>query len=223
MDELIPILSIETSGLLCSASLFYSDDKYFSANVMLKHSHSEKLFEIIESLFKLSGSDKTQIGSIAVSGGPGSFTGLRIGLAAAKGIATGSGISILMVPTFEAMAYKISRSFAENSEFIIANKVNKEEVYYAKFKIKANSYIFTDKLTILTNEDFLKNVSGMKIFGDACYLIEGEKFDHGMSLISALDITHWALEFGLEGFNYDFDYLEPYYLKNFIVKERLKK
>ena len=85
-----PILSIETSGSLCSSSLFFSDEKYFLSSTNLKNSHSENLFNQIEFLFDQAEISRDNIGSIAVSGGPGSFTGLRIGMAAAKGIASGA-------------------------------------------------------------------------------------------------------------------------------------
>ena len=85
---------------------------------------------------------------IAVSDGPGSFTGLRIGMSAAKGMADALSIPIIPVPTFEALALQIS-SFLDENEIVIANKINRDEVYFAKFQIKMNSFIFTEELKIL--------------------------------------------------------------------------
>jgi len=48
MDKVKPILAIETSETICSAALYYSTEKYFVSEINLKHSHSEKLFEIID-------------------------------------------------------------------------------------------------------------------------------------------------------------------------------
>jgi tRNA threonylcarbamoyladenosine biosynthesis protein TsaB len=175
MNKVKPILAIETSEAICGAALYYSTEKYFVSAIKLKHSHSEKLFEIIEFLFKQAEIKRDEISSIAVSGGPGSFTGLRIGMAAAKGIASGTGVPLIVVPTFEAMAYQLSSCISDNTEFIIANKVNKDEVYYSKFKIKSNSYIFADELTILTNEEFVNKSIGNKVFGSASYLVEEDK------------------------------------------------
>jgi len=223
MNKVKPILAIETSETICSAALYYSSEKYFTSAIKLKHSHSEKLFEIIEFLFQQAEINRDEIRSVAVSGGPGSFTGLRIGMAAAKGIASGTGISLIIVPTFEALAYQISSCIADNTEFIIANKVNKDEVYYSKFKIKSNSYIFVDDLTILTNEEFVNRSIGNKVFGSASYLLEENKNHNIISSPSAEYVAEWALKLGEKNSTFDYDYLEPNYLKNFIVKMKNKK
>jgi len=211
-----PILAIETSGTLCGASLYFSEEKYFSSTVNLKHSHSEKLFEIIQYLFSTADLNSSDINSIAVSGGPGSFTGLRIGMAAAKGIATGAGIPILVVPTFEALAYQLSFTLEEDYSFIIANKVNRDEVYYAKFQINSNNPIFVEELTILTNDEFLEKAKGSKVFGNAVDSDTGNL----ISSPSAEFIAKWAVKFGKEKMVLDFDYVEPLYIKNFNVKKR---
>lgn len=223
MDKVKPILAIETSETICSAALYYSTKKYFASAINLKHSHSEKLFEIIEFLFQQAGINRDEISSVAVSGGPGSFTGLRIGMAAAKGIASGTGVPLIVVPTFEALAYQLSSCISDNTEFIIANKVNKDEIYYSKFKIKSNSYIFVNELTILANEEFVNKSIGIKVFGSASYLLEENKNDSLISSPSAEYVAEWALKFGEKNSTFDYDYIEPLYLKNFIVKMRYKK
>ena len=223
MDKVKPILAIETSETLCGAALYYSTEKYFASSIKLKHSHSEKLFEIIEFLFKQGGIKRDEISSVAVSGGPGSFTGLRIGMAAAKGVASGTGVPLIVVPTFEALGYQLSTCISDNTEFIIANKVNKEEIYYCKFKIKSNNYIFVDELTILANEEFVNKSIGIKVFGNASYLLEENKNNSSISSPSAEHIAEWALKFGEKNSTFDYDYIEPFYLKNFIVKMRHKK
>ena len=222
MNEHKPVLAIETSGASCGVSLYFSDEKYFSSTINLKHSHSEKLFEIIQFLFRTANLDTNEIASIAVSAGPGSFTGLRIGMSAAKGIATGASVPIIIVPTFEALAYQLSFELEEGFYFIIANKVNKDEVYYAKFQIKFNSYIFVEELTILTNIEFSKKAEGIRVFGNA--LESGtDKFSNCLYSPSPEFIAKWALKFGKDKMIYDYDYLEPLYIKTFIVKKRQKK
>jgi len=223
MDKIKPILAIETSETICSAALYYSTEEYFASSIKLKHSHSEKLFEIIEFLFKQAGINRDDISSVAVSGGPGSFTGLRIGMAAAKGIASGAGVPLIIVPTFEALAYQLSYCISENTEFIIANKVNKDEIYYSKFKIKSNSYILVDELTILANEEFVNKSIGINVFGSASYLLEEDKNNNLISSPSAEHIAEWAWKFGEKNSTFDYDYIEPSYLKDFIVKMRHTK
>jgi tRNA threonylcarbamoyladenosine biosynthesis protein TsaB len=217
-----PILAIETSETQCGVAIYFSDEKYFSSAIYLKRSHSEKLFESLEYLFNTSKIEATDLDSIAISEGPGSFTGLRIGMAAAKGIAYGAAIPIIPVPTFEALAYQLSQILPKGAQFAIANKVNKDEVYFAKFTITADSYIFADKLNILKLVDLKKSIKGIKVFGNALKMVnpETETGNHSPFSPDPLYIAKWAEKFGQERKSSVYDYLEPNYLKNFIVKKR---
>ncbi len=213
-----PVLAIETSGDLCGVCIYFSEKKYFSSAINFKHSHSEKIFELCEWLFKMADIKTTDLDSIAISEGPGSFTGLRIGFSAAKGIAYGTNIPITTVPTYEAFAYQLSSIKNDGEQFIISNKVNKEEVYFAKFQVRGFKYIFVEGLTILTNDIFIKKAQDFQIFGNSAVLMNKEMLNP--SSPDALFIARWALEFGNNKKTFNYDFLEPNYLKNFIVKEK---
>ena len=217
MNEDKPILSIETSGHLCGACVYLSDEKYFEANINLKNSHSEKLFEEIDFVVKSSGIKLNDFKCVAVSAGPGSFTGLRIGMSAVKGLAFGSGLPIVSVPTFEALAFQISNYLPEDTIFTIANNVNVEELYFAKFKIKNNSYIFVEKLQIIKKKDFKLNSQNTITFGNS--LLNSQSNFHGyLSSPTPLYVAKWCKQFGDSLLTFDYDFLEPNYFKNFIVK-----
>lgn len=214
------MLAIETSGSVCGVCLFYSDEKYFSSSINLKHSHSEKIFEITKNLFRIAGIQSRDLDSIAVSEGPGSFTGLRIGFSAAKGIAHGANLSIISVPTFEAFAYQLSFILENNVDFIISSKVNNDEVFFTRFQINDNNYIFGQALTILTNELFIEKAEGHRVFGNSGHLVnQSNKFP---LVPDPLFIAKWAVEFGQDKRTFDYDFLEPNYLKDFIIKEKSK-
>ncbi len=223
MNNNYPILAIETSGLACGVSLYFSDEKFFASTINLKHSHSEKLFEIIEFLFEQAENERDKIRFVAVSVGPGSFTGLRVGLAAAKGIARASGCPIIGVPTFEALAYELSFYSNDESEIVISNKLNNEEVYYAKFKISPNNYIFTDALTILPIDKLKDIVGGLKLYGNSMEKINGTINSSLICSPSPQYVAKWALIFGKDKLIFDYDYYEPIYIKNFIVKDKHSK
>lgn len=213
-----PILAFETSENICGVCIYFSEDKYFSSSVNLKHSHSELIFEITEGLFNLSGIKPTDLDSIAVSEGPGSFTGLRIGFSAAKGIAYGANLPIIPIPTYEALAFQLSFILNENDEFIISNKVNKDEFYFSKFQIKGNNYIFVEDLTILGKELFIQKSDDCRVFGNSAVLIGGKILFP--SIPDPMFVAKWAKEFGMNKKTFNYDFLEPNYLKNFIVKEK---
>ncbi|MBT8382634.1 MAG: tRNA (adenosine(37)-N6)-threonylcarbamoyltransferase complex dimerization subunit type 1 TsaB [Ignavibacteriaceae bacterium] len=220
MNNKKSVLAIETSEITCGVCIYFSDDKFFSSSINLKHSHSEKIFEIIDWLFQVSKIKPEDLDSIAISAGPGSFTGLRIGMAAAKGIAYGSGLPLVPVPTYEAFAFQLTQVLTDNSQFVIANKVNKDEVYFAKFQIKGNSYIFVDDLAVRKNESFIDVVGRLPVFGNAAVLLsENLKFPVSPD---PRFIAKWAIEYGENSKTFDYDFLEPNYLKNFLIKENSK-
>lgn len=218
MTENKPILAIETSESLCSTAVYFSDERYFQTALRNKLSHAEKLMDSIVFSLKISGIGISDVSSIAVSAGPGSFTGLRIGMSAAKGLALGAGLSIIAVPTFEAMALKISESLEEGSDFIIANKVNSEEVYYASFKFNANKAIFVDELKVIKKSDF-QTKTGILVFGNVFWENNiGKKINWNVTAPDAVHVAKWAKTFGQNLATRDFDYLEPKYHKNFVIK-----
>jgi len=215
-----PILAFETSENICGVCIYFSDEKYFSTQINLKHSHSELIFEIAENLFKLADIKTEDLDSIAISEGPGSFTGLRIGFSAAKGIAYGANLPLIKVPTYEALAFQLVPLMGENDEFIVSNKVNKDEVYFSKFQIRGNNYIFAEDLTILQNELFIKKSEGFKVFGNSAVLLKTDLLIP--SVPDPLFIAKWAVRFGTNKKIFNYDFIEPNYLKEFIVKEKSK-
>jgi tRNA threonylcarbamoyladenosine biosynthesis protein TsaB len=103
------ILSIETSGTTASVALTSPEKIIAEFTINNSLTHSQTLMPMVEQLLKISQTDKTQINLLACSSGPGSFTGLRIGAAAAKGLAFGLNLKIVPVSTLHALAYNISQ------------------------------------------------------------------------------------------------------------------
>ncbi len=219
MNNASPILAVETSSRLCGACLYFSDDKFFQSIVNYKNIHAEKLLEIIDSVMQTGGIKTSSLAAVAVSNGPGSFTGLRIGMSAAKGIAFGSSLPLVQVPTFDALAMQISRFLPEKTVFIIANKVNTDEVYFAKFQIKANNYIFVENLDIIDYGEFLSNSRETITFGNAVKKNDNQaNYRNDIFAPHPLYVAQWALKHGEIKTDKEIDYIEPYYLKNFTIK-----
>lgn len=218
MNNERPILAIESSESFCGVGVYFSDDKYFHTVLKDKHSHSELIMDSVDYVLRSSGVQLNDLSAIAVSSGPGSFTGLRIGMSAAKGLAFGSGLSIIPVPTFEAMAMQISEFLNEGDKFIIANRVNSDEMYYAKFQVNLNKAIFVENLKILKSK-YLEMNDFEPIFGNVIsnYDYEKRKF-RNVTAPDSVYIAKWAKQYGEKLKTKNFDYLEPNYLKNFIVK-----
>jgi len=215
MIEEKPILAIETSGEQCSVCVFWNNEKYVETTSRIKFSHSKMIFSIVENTLSTAEIALTDLKSIAVSIGPGSFTGLRIGLAAAKGMALGASLSIIPVPTFEAIAQEALNRTKNGEKFFIANKVNKEEIYLAGFINMGNIYKFTDELGIVSRIELGQNFHGKTIFGNAG--------NSQLNFPSARSIAYWSSMYGEKHELTNYDLLEPLYVKDFLVKGLIVK
>ena len=98
------ILAIEASGLAASAAILEDYDMTAEYTVCYKKTHSQTLMPMISEIVRMTETDMKTIDAIAGSGGPGSFTGLRIGSATAKGLAEALGKPVVSVPTVDAIA-----------------------------------------------------------------------------------------------------------------------
>lgn len=101
------ILAIDSSGQVAGSALL--NDKKVIASITLddKMTHSQTLMPLIDKLYKMTDINIKDTDFIAVSAGPGSFTGLRIGVATAIGLARGSGAKCVGVSTLKALAYNV--------------------------------------------------------------------------------------------------------------------
>lgn len=210
LQDKFPILSIETSSKLCSAALILSPDDYFEITISQKHVHSKKLLSIIDNLLKQNDIKITDVKMIAVSIGPGSFTGLRIGLSSAKGLAYGTQLPIVPVPTFDAMAFQIN-SICKKNKFAIANKVNTDELYFAKYNFDENfNPVKTENLKIIYKNQLDELTNDFIVYGDAV--------SNQFSSPNAWAVGKYAYLFGKDLLTSDYDLLEPMYLKEFKIK-----
>ncbi len=99
------ILAIESSGTVASVALLEDDRLVAEMTVNDKMTHSQTLLPMLEDMCRRIDLDKSAVDAVAVCAGPGSFTGLRIGAATAKGLAMAWNKPIIPVPTLEALAY----------------------------------------------------------------------------------------------------------------------
>lgn len=101
------ILGIESSSLVASVAVVTDDILTAEYTVNFKKTHSQTLLPMLDEIGKMLELDLETVDAIAVSGGPGSFTGLRIGSATAKGLGLALNKPLVHVPTLDAMAYNL--------------------------------------------------------------------------------------------------------------------
>ena len=124
------ILAIESAALVASAALL--DGEKITARYSVDHAltHSETLMPMVDEIMRMTGTSPTDLDAVAVSGGPGSFTGLRIGAATAKALGMALDIPLIHVPTLEAMAFNL---IAYNGLICPIMDARRSEVYTGLF------------------------------------------------------------------------------------------
>ena len=163
----ICILAIETSGPLASVALMKDGEVQGMKVGEFQVTHSETLMPMLDALVKETGMKLEHVDAIAVSAGPGSFTGLRIGSATAKGLGMALNKPLIHIPTLHAMAYNL----AGNSGFIVPMMDARRETVYCG--------IFTFVLRADNTLDF-------EIFQDSCVMSVEELLER-LEILTDLD------------------------------------
>ena len=125
------ILSIETSTSICSVAIHEQGELLALAEIKEPGAHAEKLLLLVDELFEKAGLSFGDLDAVAVSQGPGSYTGLRIGVSTAKGIAYALEIPLIGINTLQAMA--ASQSVAPGDYVVAVLDARRKEVYTQTF------------------------------------------------------------------------------------------
>lgn len=214
------ILCIETASTNCSVAigvngkLLALKEDYDSS-----YSHAERLHNFIKEILAENGFELSDLDAIAVSKGPGSYTGLRIGVSAAKGLCYSLDLPLISVATLTSLANQV-----ENEGTIIPMMdARRMEVYTAVFD-KDKNQIEDTSAKILDAESYKEYLdeqvvyfigSGVEKFKKICEhpnarYIE-DKLPSSAQMVSLATIKHKISDFE------DVAYFEPYYLKDFMM------
>jgi tRNA threonylcarbamoyladenosine biosynthesis protein TsaB len=219
------ILLIETATKSCSVSLA-SDDKIIATKqeVNEHYSHAEKLTVFITELFKNQDFTIQDLDAIAVSKGPGSYTGLRIGVSTAKGLCYALDIPLIAISTLRAMAFGMAKK-EESNLYCPMIDARRMEVYNAFFNAE-NKEIRGVQANIITKESYEKELEQKVLFfGDGANKCK-EIIKHSNAKFieeiypSSKDMVALAMQ---KYANKDFEdvaYFEPFYLKDFVAGKK---
>ncbi|MFV8226283.1 tRNA (adenosine(37)-N6)-threonylcarbamoyltransferase complex dimerization subunit type 1 TsaB [Christiangramia aquimixticola] len=215
------ILCLETATTNCSVGLA-KDGKIISLKEdnSKGYSHAEKLHVFIEEVLKEAGLTTGDLHAIAVSKGPGSYTGLRIGVSAAKGLCFSLEIPLISVPTLDLLAGKLK---GEDGVLISMLDARRMEVYSAVYDSQLNQ-IRDTKAQILDENSFEEYLKDSKVHfignGVAKFreIISSENaVFHEQVFPSAVEMAEIAELKHKKSDTEDVAYFEPYYLKDFIA------
>jgi tRNA threonylcarbamoyladenosine biosynthesis protein TsaB len=224
------ILSLETSTTVCSVALHNNGKLVASAEMHKEQSHASKLAVLIDQVVKLADIPMSAIQAIAVAEGPGSYTGLRIGVSTAKGLCFALGIPLLSVSTLSLLAKQIQlKAILDNAWLCPMIDARRMEVYCQIFDSEIN-VLRPIEAKVIDEESFRESLSDHKIifFGDGAAKCKSVITHSNAFFIS--DIVPSAKELGFlasEKFSRnEFENLvtfEPFYLKEFLIKKPADK
>jgi len=214
------ILNIETATKNCSVSVA-KDGKTIACNELADegYSHAEKLHVFIEEVIAKAGISVQDLAAIAVSQGPGSYTGLRIGVSAAKGLCYALNIPLIAVDTLQTLA---SQAEVTDGKIIPMLDARRMEVYSAIF----NSDLLIDraiKAEIIDENSFQEYNDKLYFVGDCadkCKAVLTKQnfvFLEDIKYPSANAMSKISYDKYQKSDTVDVAYFEPYYLKDFMI------
>ena len=226
------ILCLETATPVCSVAINDGSKTLALRECKGQNAHSEKITIFIKEVLDEVGLEYDQLDAVAVSKGPGSYTGLRIGVSTAKGVCYAAGLPLMAVDTLHAMAFgmreKLGTELQSGDLFIPMIDARRMEVYCAVFdaemhRIKDTSAVVFDESLQLSSLTSHLSPKKLWLFGDGAPKLKSlfkentkiqvvEDFAPSAAFMASLsDQALKAKDF------VDVAYIEPFYLKDFVA------
>ena len=164
------ILGIDTSTMAANVAVLEDDKLICEYTINTKKTHSQKLMPMIENMLKLSDLDIKEIDAIAICVGPGSFTGLRIGMATAKAMAHVNNIPLIGVNSLEILGANMDLC---NRNICSILDAQRNQVYMNKYILKDDKITELEEISIKPIDELLEEISSSNedwvLVGEAVY------------------------------------------------------
>lgn len=225
------ILSIETSDKICSVALSENSKLIGVRETELEKSHASQLTVLIEGLLRSSAIEISDLKAVAVSKGPGSYTGLRIGVSVAKGLCYGLNIPLIAINTLHFLKYGIFNTSEYNllkkthADFLICSMIDarRMEVYRALQKENGEliGEIMAEEVSSQSFQDFLTNNKIVFIGSGADKCQHIINHENAFFINGIRPLASQMTELSYQSFEHkkfeNLAYFEPFYLKDFIA------
>lgn len=224
------ILNIETATTVCSVSLAKDGTTIAVKELGGEYTHAENLTLFMQDVLHQAGITFKEIDAVAVSEGPGSYTGLRIGVSAAKGLCYALNKPLIAVDTLQHFALSVSQNVSyRDSEALYSPMIDarRMEVYNAIYD-SDNKPVLPTGARIINKESFSELIRQHKIyfFGNGAAKCK-DVLGNALNAIFVSDIELSATSMSAISFKLfekqqyqDLAYFEPRYLKDFIIKSK---
>lgn len=153
---IMKILALDSSGLVASVAIVTEDGMLAEYTVNYKKTHSQTLLPMLNEIVKMVDIDMEEIDAIAVAAGPGSFTGLRIGSATAKGLGLALNKPIIAVPTMEGLSYNL---YGTEQLICPLMDARRNQVYTGVYEFIGNQLGVVKEQTAMAIEELIEEIN----------------------------------------------------------------
>jgi tRNA threonylcarbamoyladenosine biosynthesis protein TsaB len=219
------ILSLETSTDVCSVALHNNGVLIRHAIVKESQAHASKLAPLISDIFNETPFKISDLSAVAISSGPGSYTGLRIGTSTAKGICFALDIPFIAIPTLKILAKEAKQHVTADALICPMLDARRMEVYCQIFDYDLESQSHVEA-KIIESGSFAELLTTQKMFflGNGAAKCKGTITSHNAFFLDdivplAAELGYLAQERFVEQKFEDLSAFEPFYLKQFEAKK----
>jgi tRNA threonylcarbamoyladenosine biosynthesis protein TsaB len=224
------VLGIETSTAVCAAGLFIEGKPEIERSLIESHVHSEKLLTLVQEVVAEASLSLRDVHVVAISSGPGSFTGLRIGFSTAKGLCFALNRPLVTVPTFEAISLAVGAKTARTSEILVMLDAKREEFYVGRFektKDDVKSLGMVEVLSVQEAVSLIRRNPAALVITDKVEMLRGEctespSIEDVHQFCRASVVARLGYRKALNEEFADVASAEPFYLKDFVVRTAVK-
>jgi tRNA threonylcarbamoyladenosine biosynthesis protein TsaB len=223
------ILSLETSAKVCSVAIHDQEKLIATKEIHIEQSHASKLAVLIDEVIKESAIKVNQLSAVAVSSGPGSYTGLRIGTSTAKGLCFALDIPLLSIGSLELLAYQMSKQNSLNAYLCPMIDARRMEVY-CEVVDSSLKVVRPIEAKVIEPSSFADLLTENEIifFGDGSDKCKDQIMHPNAKFVSGIYAA--ASEMGQPVYHKfqkqqleDVANFEPHYLKEFMIKKPAPK
>jgi tRNA threonylcarbamoyladenosine biosynthesis protein TsaB len=154
--SIMKILALDSSGLVASVAIVTEASMLAEYTVNYKKTHSQTLLPMLNEIVKMVDINLEEIDAIAVAAGPGSFTGLRIGSATAKGLGLALKKPLIAIPTLEGLAYNL---YGSNQLICPIMDARRNQVYTGLYEFREGSFHIVKDQTAIALEELLTELN----------------------------------------------------------------
>lgn len=218
------VLAIESSAVTASVAVMTQETLVAEYTINYKKTHSQTLLPMIDEICRMTETDISDIDIVAVSDGPGSFTGLRIGAATGKGIALAKDKPMVAVPTLEAMSYNL---IGDKRLICPIMDARRRHLYCGLYRFDKDKLIRVHEQCLISYEelvDILNNMNEEVVFVGDGIDVAGEYIKDNLNCSYSFSPAHIktqrassvalaAMQMAKEGKIINSDLMKPDYLR----------